>query len=147
MGFRCSLGNKVGMIGAFIEEGRDQCNTFLIISWHLLQDVFSGIISIYTVLYTVWRGGGGVLETIRERWPLLAVEAEMNGDSKSTNERGLSLVASLGLLCRYKRVLFCLDCSRRPSTKYFFPHRTPFKFFYPHRPSSWTGSRDGSPVA
>jgi hypothetical protein len=30
----------------------------------------------------------------------------VNGDSKITNERGLSLVGSLGLLCRYKRFLF-----------------------------------------
>jgi hypothetical protein len=29
---------------------------------------------------------------------------------------------SLGLSCRYKRFLFCLGCSSRPSTKYFFPH-------------------------
>jgi hypothetical protein len=33
----------------------------------------------------------------RERWPLLTVEAEVNGDSKSTNERGPSLVGSLGV--------------------------------------------------
>ncbi len=28
------------------------------------------------------------------RWPLLTVETEVNGDSKSTNERGPSLVGS-----------------------------------------------------
>ncbi len=28
----------------------------------------------------------------REGWPLLIVETEVNGDSKSTNERGSSLV-------------------------------------------------------
>jgi hypothetical protein len=28
----------------------------------------------------------------REGWPLLTVESEVNGDSKSTNERGPSLV-------------------------------------------------------
>jgi hypothetical protein len=28
----------------------------------------------------------------REGWPLLTVETEVNGDSKSTNERGPSLV-------------------------------------------------------
>jgi hypothetical protein len=47
----------------------------------------------------------------------------VNGDSKSTNERGTSSVGSLGLSCRYKRFLFCLGCSNRPSTNYFF-HRT-----------------------
>jgi hypothetical protein len=37
----------------------------------------------------------------RERWPELDVETEVIGDSKSTNERGLSLVDSLGLSCQY----------------------------------------------
>jgi hypothetical protein len=32
----------------------------------------------------------------RERWPLLTVETEVNGDSKSTNERGPSLVGLMG---------------------------------------------------
>ncbi len=50
----------------------------------------------------------------------MPVETEMNGDSKSTNERCRSLVGLLGLSCRYKRFLFCLGCSSRPSTKYFF---------------------------
>ncbi len=36
----------------------------------------------------------------REGWPLLTVETEKNGDSKSTNERGPSMVVSLGLSCR-----------------------------------------------
>jgi hypothetical protein len=49
-------------------------------------------------------------------WPVLAVETETNGDSKSTNERGLSLVASLGFSCRYKRFLFCRGCSSQPRT-------------------------------
>ncbi len=57
-----------------------------------------------------------------ERGPLLTVETEVNGDSKTTNERGPSLVGSLGLSCRYKRFSFCLGCSSRPRIKYFFPH-------------------------
>ncbi len=32
-----------------------------------------------------------------EMWPLLTVETEVNGESKITNERGTSLVGSLGL--------------------------------------------------
>ncbi len=47
---------------------------------------------------------------------LLTVETEVNGGSKSTNERGPFLVGSLVLSCRYKRFLFCLGCSRWPST-------------------------------
>ncbi len=39
----------------------------------------------------------------REGWPLLTIETGVNGDSKSTNERGPSLVGSLGLSCRYER--------------------------------------------
>jgi hypothetical protein len=56
----------------------------------------------------------------REGWPLLTVETEVNGDSKSTNERVLFLVSSLGLSCKYKRYLSCLGCSCRPSTEHFF---------------------------
>ncbi len=47
----------------------------------------------------------------RESWPLLAVETEVNGDSKSTDERGPSLVGSSGLSCQYKRFFFSLGCS------------------------------------
>ncbi len=39
-----------------------------------------------------------VTRETREGWPLLTVETEVNGDSKSTNERVPSLVGSLG--CR-----------------------------------------------
>ena len=35
----------------------------------------------------------------REGWPLLTLETEVNGDSRSTNERDSSLVGSLGSLC------------------------------------------------
>jgi hypothetical protein len=50
------------------------------------------------------------------------------------------LVGSLGLSCRYNRLLFCLGCSSRPRTKYFFPHRTLFQCLCTHRPASWAGS-------
>jgi hypothetical protein len=93
----------------------------------------------------LWGGGGGgdrrsscefcVKKETREGLPLLTVETEANGDSKSTNERGPSLVSLLGLSRRYKRFLFCLGCSSRPSTTYFFPYRTLFKFSCPHRPA------------
>ncbi len=73
---------------------------------------------------------GGTRET-RDGWPLLTVEAEMNGDLKSTNERGPSLVGSLGLCCRYKRFLSCLGCSIRPRTKYFFLTIHYFNSFVP----------------
>jgi len=42
------------------------------------------------------------------------------GTQKGSNERGPSLVGSLGMSCWYKRFLFCLGCSSRPSTKCFF---------------------------
>ncbi len=76
----------------------------------------------------------------RERWPLLTVETEANGDSKST-KKFLGWFA--GLLSLYKRFYSCVGCSSRPSTKYFFPHRTLFRFLWSHRP----GSRAGSPVS
>ncbi len=41
----------------------------------------------------------------REELPLLTVETEVNGDSKSTNKRGPSLVACLA--CRAGTIDFC----------------------------------------
>ncbi len=68
----------------------------------------------------------------REGWPLLTIETKGNGDSKSTNQRGPSLVGSLGLSCRrYKRFLFCLGCYSLPSTKYFFLTVHYFNSFVP----------------
>jgi hypothetical protein len=53
----------------------------------------------------------------------------------------------VGHVVRYKMFLFCPCCSSRPSTKYFFPHRPLFRFLCPNRPTSWAGSRGGSPVS
>jgi hypothetical protein len=39
--------------------------------------------------------------------------------------------------CQYKRFLFCLGYSSRPSTKYFFPHCILFQFRCPHPPASY----------
>jgi hypothetical protein len=85
----------------------------------------------------------------REGWPLLTVETEVHGDSKSINVRGPSLVGFVGLSCQcqYKRFLVSLGCSSQPSTKYFFPRCTLFQCLCPHRPASWAGSRAGSPVS
>ncbi len=82
----------------------------------------------------------------REGRPLLTVETEANGDSKSTNERGPSLVGLLGLSCRYKRFLSCLGCySSRPRTKYFFL-TVHFLNLCSHCPASRAGGRAGSSV-
>ncbi len=64
----------------------------------------------FLILYFFW------IQTreTREGWPLLTVETEVNGDSKSTNQKEPSLIG-LGLSCRYKRFLFSLGC-----LKYFF---------------------------
>jgi hypothetical protein len=72
----------------------------------------------------------------REGWPLLTVETEVNGDSKRTTEKAPSLGGSLGFSSRYKRFLFCLGCSIRSSTKYFFPHLTLLTFLILFAPSS-----------
>jgi hypothetical protein len=50
-------------------------------------------------------------------WPLLTVETELNGDSKSTNER-MKGVLSWFLVGHVVPVQ--LGSSGRPSTKYFF---------------------------
>ncbi len=56
----------------------------------------------------------------REWWPLLTNETEVNGDSKSTNERDPSLIGSLASSCRYRRLLTCLGCSVTPQYNIFF---------------------------
>jgi hypothetical protein len=61
----------------------------------------------------------------REGRALPTVETEVNGDSKSTNERDPSLVSSLDL-SGLREILFCLGCSSRPSRRLCFPDRTPF---------------------
>ncbi len=66
----------------------------------------------------------------KEGWPLLTLETKVNGSSKRTNERGPSLVRSLGLSCRHKRFLFCLGCSSRPSRKYFLCTGDPYYVLY-----------------
>jgi hypothetical protein len=68
-----------------------------------------------------------------EGWTLLmTVETEVNGNSKGTNERGPSLVGSLGLLCRHKRFLFSLRCF---NGKIKCPHRTLFQSLCPYCPA------------
>ncbi len=76
----------------------------------------------------------------REGWPLLNVETEVNGDSKRTNDRVLSLVGLLDSSCRYNRFLSCLGCPSHPSTKYYFPHRTLFHFSNLGRQACWVAS-------
>ncbi len=70
----------------------------------------------------------------REGWPLLTNETEVNGDSKSTNERGPSVVDSLGMSCRYNSLCFCsalatLVCPGQNifSSSYTIPIQTPSK--------------------
>jgi hypothetical protein len=58
-----------------------------------------------------------------DRWPLMTVG---KWGVLEYNERGPSLFGSLGLLCRYSRLLSCLGCSSQPRTKYYVPHRTLF---------------------
>jgi len=59
---------------------------------------------------------------------------------QSTNERGPSLVGSLGLSCRFNRFVFSL-ASVRPVQNIFF-----LTSIFPHRPTIWAGSQAGSPV-
>jgi hypothetical protein len=68
----------------------------------------------------------------REGWPLLTVEIEVNGDPKSTNERGLSLGWFVWLVVPVQEI-FVLPwlLYSRPRTKYFFPHRTLLQSFVP----------------
>jgi hypothetical protein len=72
-----------------------------------------------------------VTRETREWWPLIIVKTEVNGDSKITNERGPSLVGSLGSLCQCKIFLSSLGCSSRPSTTYIFLPVNYFNSFVP----------------
>ncbi len=81
----------------------------------------------------------------REGWPLLIVETEANGDLWSTNERGPSLVGSLGSLCRYKIFLSYPGCFSQPKIFFFFTAHY-LTFCVPIAPASWAGSRAGSPL-
>jgi hypothetical protein len=62
----------------------------------------------------------------REGRPLPTVETEVNGDSKSTNERDPSLVSSLDLSDLYERFCSALAALVGPVGKLCFPVRTPF---------------------
>ncbi len=76
-------------------------------------------------------------ETLQRVGPqLLTVEPEVNGDSKSTNDRGPSLVGSLGLSCPYK-VSFVLPwlLYSRSSTKYLFLTVNCFNSYVPRSAS------------
>jgi hypothetical protein len=76
-------------------------------------------------------------------WPLL------HGDSLSTNERGLSLVGLLVLLCRYEIDHFCSALAALVGSvqNVFFLTIHYFKSFVPIRPASWAGSLAGTPVS
>ncbi len=98
---------------------------------------FSVLIMYNVDLFGTWREKqthqheNGVTGETREGWPLLTVEAEVNGDSKRTNKRGSFLVGSLGLSCRYKRFLFCLGCS----AQYKIIFSSPYTISVPLSPS------------
>ncbi len=53
------------------------------------------------------------------------------GDSKSTDEKGPSLVMFVGLVVPVQETLFCLGCSSWPSTKYIFLTIHYFNSFVP----------------
>jgi hypothetical protein len=56
----------------------------------------------------------------REGWPLPTVETQINGDSKSTNERGKSLVGSLDLLLPLQEIFLLPGLLKSAQYKIFF---------------------------
>ncbi len=62
----------------------------------------------------------------------MTVETEVNGDSKSTNERGLPWSS-----CQYKRFLACLGFSSRPRKIIFFLTVHFFNLFAPNAEQVW----------
>jgi hypothetical protein len=83
----------------------------------------------------------------REGWPLLTVETEVNGNSKSTNEKSPSLVGSLGSSCRSIGFYPALAALVSPVQNICLTHRTLFQFMYLLRIETWAGSRAGPPVS
>jgi hypothetical protein len=83
----------------------------------------------------------------REGQPLLIVETEANGDSKSTNERDDSLVGLLGLSCWYKRFCSALVTLFRPVKNILFSLYTFSNPLSPIAQQGWAGSHAGSPVS
>jgi hypothetical protein len=88
-----------------------------------------------------------MIRATKEEWPLLTIEAEVNGDSRSTYERGPSLIGSWAFSAGTGDFCPALAALVGPGSKHFFPHNTQFQFFCPHCPASWTGSHAGSPVS
>jgi hypothetical protein len=81
---------------------------------------------------------------------LSTAEAETNGDSKSTKERGPSSVGSLGSSLHDCTRDFCpaLAALVGPVQNIFsLPYTTCISIHCPHHPASLTGSRAGSPVS
>ncbi len=88
----------------------------------------------------------GETRETREGWPMLTVETEVNGDSKSTKKKVLPW--TVRWVCCAGTRDFCpaLACSGQPSTNNFFPRCTLFQFMCPHRQATWASSRTGPPV-
>ncbi len=84
-----------------------------------------------------------LLERLERGGPCRLLKLRQMGTQRVQNERGPLFCSS----CQYKRFLCCFGCPSRPSTKYFFPHRTQFQLICPHCSASWEGSRKGSPVS
>jgi hypothetical protein len=59
-----------------------------------------------------------------------------------TNEKGSFLVGSLGSSCRYKKFMFCLGCSSRPSI-ISSPYTTYFNLFVPIAQQDWQAAALG----
>jgi hypothetical protein len=95
--------------------------------------------------YRRW-GDDGVCAERRERggpcWLLkLRWMRTLRGQMKGV----LSWLVLWACRARYKRFLFCLSCSSRPSTKYFFPHRTLFQFLWSPSPSKLGSGQEAVP--
>jgi hypothetical protein len=76
-------------------------------------------------------------ETYREGWPLLTVETEANGDSKSTNEQGLPWLVRCAHRAGTRDFCPALAALVAPVQKVFFLTRTLFQFICPHRTAIW----------
>ncbi len=79
--------------------------------------------------------------------PLPTVETEVNGDSKSTNERGPSLVGSLGSSCRCKRLFPAFAALVSPVQNILFLTAHYFNLCVSIAQQPGQGSRAGPPIS
>ncbi len=105
---------RVAPPSSYINSNKCRYWTFKVMQWRLAFTLYS--ISCKEEANLILPCESKLLTTCvnysqRDGWPLLPVESEANGVSRSTYERAPFLIGLFNSACRYKRFLSCLGCS------------------------------------